>query len=313
MHRAPEAGYRRPPLSGVIALVVFVACGCGAGDDGSPSARPFIAVFSAFPAELAALVEQAEIDETMHAGDMVARLGMLGGTRVVLAMTGIGLVNAETRSRAVLDRFAVTGVVVSGVAGSYLRIGDVAVPERWTFLDGTDYTTDPSWLAGAGRIATNDNVALQRCTIPPSNTTGEVVCLSHQPGIFVGGLGFSSDPFGGNPLGCLEEPGNYPDVFGCDIVSDSAVASNELFQNPFTGPKTSAAEPLASEDMETTAIAREAAVRGLPFIAFRAVSDGEGDPLNLPGFPAQFFAYYRLAADNAAAAAAAFLETLAKR
>jgi hypothetical protein len=28
----------------------------------------------------------------------------------------------------------------------------------------------------------------------------------------------------------------------------------------------------------------------------------------LPGFPAQFFAYYRLAARNAAAAAAAFLE-----
>ena len=64
-------------------------------------------------------------------------------------------------------------------------------------------------------------------------------------------------------------------------------------------------------DMETAAIARETAERGLPYIAFRAGSDGGGDPLGLPGFPAQFYAYYRLAARNAAAAAAAFLERLA--
>jgi nucleoside phosphorylase len=63
--------------------------------------------------------------------------------------------------------------------------------------------------------------------------------------------------------------------------------------------------------METAIVARAMAARGLPFIAFRAVSDGAGDPLDLPGFPAQFFAYYRLAARNAAAAAIAFVERLA--
>ena len=53
-----------------------------------------------------------------------------------------------------------------------------------------------------------------------------------------------------------------------------------------------------------------AAERGVPFIAFRAVSDGEGDPLNLRGFPDQFYAYYPLAAHNAAAAAEAFVSRL---
>jgi hypothetical protein len=43
------------------------------------------------------------------------------------------------------------------------------------------------------------------------------------------------------------------------------------------------------------------------------VSDGTGDPLNLPGFPAQFFAYYRLAGRNAAAATVALLERLHDR
>ena len=55
---------------------------------------------------------------------------------------------------------------------------------------------------------------------------------------------------------------------------------------------------------------REAAARGVRFIAFRATSDGSGDPLDLPGFPAQFFTDYRLAAYNAAAAAIGFLEKL---
>ena len=48
----------------------------------------------------------------------------------------------------------------------------------------------------------------------------------------------------------------------------------------------------------------------MPFIAFRAVSDGDGDPLGLPGFPQQFFAYYPLAAANAAAVAEAFVARL---
>jgi adenosylhomocysteine nucleosidase len=65
--------------------------------------------------------------------------------------------------------------------------------------------------------------------------------------------------------------------------------------------------------METAAIGREALARQVPFIAFRATSDGAEDPLMLPGFPAQFFAYYRLAAQNAAEASAAFLERVSRR
>jgi nucleoside phosphorylase len=59
-------------------------------------------------------------------------------------------------------------------------------------------------------------------------------------------------------------------------------------------------------EQETAAVARETAARGLPFIAFRSASDGGDDPLNLTDF-VEFFAYYGLAAYNAAAATAAFL------
>src|SRR5690606_8369751 len=77
-----------------------------------------------------------------------------------------------------------------------------------------------------------------------------------------------------------------------------------------TLPARPAQDDFVAVDMETAAVAQVAAEHGLRFIAFRAVSDGANDPLGLPGFPAQFFAYYPLAARNAAAAVAAFLARL---
>ena len=65
--------------------------------------------------------------------------------------------------------------------------------------------------------------------------------------------------------------------------------------------------------METAAVARVAAEKHVPFIGFRALSDGLGDPLMLPGFPAQFFVYRQYAAENAAAVELAFLSSWAKR
>src|SRR5262249_59929832 len=90
-------------------------------------------------------------------------------------------------------------------------------------------------------------------------------------------------------------------ILGCDVVPGCAAAAGAV------GLATSD-EPDAVDE-ETAAVAREARARGVPFIAFRAVSDSDrsSDPLGLPGFPLQFFAYYRLAADNAAAATAAFV------
>src|SRR5438094_875720 len=110
--------------------------------------------------------------------------------------------------------------------------------------------------------------------------------------IVAGGEGQSEDPFGGSAFACMPGGGQ---VFGCDEA---------LFTTPLVLP--AAVVPDAT-DMETAAVARVARDAGVPYVGFRGVSDGGGDPLGLPGFPAQFFAYYRLSADNAAATATAFL------
>lgn len=149
------------------------------------------------------------------------------------------------------------------------------------------------------RAIAGEDLGFERCTPYPLDPPGPDVCLAHQPALYVGGTGQSADPFGGNPLPCT--PGG-DDVFGCDVAGvTSGVTPLDL------APHGATVEPEAV-DMETGAAAAVAREHGIPFIAFRAVSDGGGDPLDLPGFPTQFFAYYRLAARNAAAAASTFVE-----
>jgi nucleoside phosphorylase len=255
-------------------------------------------VFSAFPAGLAPLLARATVHETLVIGDRVLRVGTLSGVPVVLGLLGIGYANAAATTRLVLDRFDVTGFVVSGVAGSPRRIGDVSVPESWGGPDGVPFPTDAAMLDIARQTAAS-GLTLEHCTPVPPQPPGPMVCLDFVPGVFVGGAGETSDPYNGQKLACTPGAG---EVFGCDVEAaalDRGIAAG--------------APVPESVDMETAAVGRETAARGVPYIAFRAVSDGAGDPLGLPGFPAQFFAYYDLAARNAAAASADFLTHYADR
>ena len=278
----------------MLGLACWVLAACGDGGDGAVPAR--VAVLSAFPGELAAVLARTTVEETVDVDGRVVRLGTLGGTPVVVAMTGIGLVNATLTTRALLDRFPIRGVVVSGVAGSALRIADVAAPARWSLPDDRTYPVDGRWLRLAQRLADEGDLPLERCTSVPSESP-DPVCLDVPPVLVVGGDGRSEDSFGGAPFPCRAGGG---EVFGCDVAPPTAA---------LRGGAPAQASPLI-EDMETAAIAAEAAARGAPFIAFRAVSDGSGDPLGLPGFPRQFYAYYRLAANNAAAVAEALVARL---
>jgi nucleoside phosphorylase len=286
----------------VVAVAALVAALCGCGNDGESPPAQRLAVLSAFPAELAPNVERATISEKVVIEGRVFRVGTLDGVPVVLAMTGIGLVNAAATTRLLLEHFDVKGIVVSAVAGAdELPIGDVAVPEAWATKDGTTYAAQPEWLDLARAIAANDGLALERCTLVPTSSD-EPVCLLFEPAVVIGGVGSSSDPFGGRPFACVP---NSDDLYGCDI-EPTPTASLAGF-----GPHvTPAAVTPVVVDMETAAIAREAALHQLPFIAFRAVSDGSGDPLMLR-FPYQFAAYYHLAAHNASVATGAFLKRIA--
>src|SRR6058998_3729643 len=72
--------------------------------------------------------------------------GTIAGKNVIMGLTGIGLVNADLTTRAVLAHleaggFRVKAIVFSGVAGSTYDIGDVVVPDRWT--DDQEHSARP--------------------------------------------------------------------------------------------------------------------------------------------------------------------------
>jgi len=282
---------------------------CGSDDGGGGGQTAPLAVVGAFPYELAELLERATVEERVEVDGKVFRIGTLGGKRVVLAMTGIGLVNATETTRLMIEHFKVSGVVMSGVAGSYLRIGDVAVPEVWVLPDDSRYAAHGPWLDVAEEVAAA-NIDLESCTLLPMQPSHEEVCLAFEPVVVVGGEGHSSDG-GGAAFMCVPRvTGWQAEVFGCDVAPDTTAAGASARRDDTGQPAGTDPDVHASDDEESAAAAAEAAAHGVPFIAFRSVSDGEGDPLNLGGFPAQFYAYYRVAANNAAAATAAFLERL---
>jgi nucleoside phosphorylase len=290
-----------------------------------------VLVLSAMPLELNPLVAATKLDpaKTVRVDDRTFYGGRLAGHDVILAMTGIGLVNAEQTATTAFRHFGCSfkGAVFSGVAGSQRNIGDVAIPRRWTLDNGRSWTgVDPAMLKVATRLAGTKNVKLSR-DVP----VGDAACLCPgvdaptpvrmpQPmAVWVGGDGMSYDTYGGKALPCIPGGG---DVAGChpcitdpgleqDVLAFAAQApsfADPAFFQAFLQPPAATTEDMDSQDEETAAVAQVAQRFSVPFLGIRAVSDGQNDPLSLPGFPAQFFAYRQLAGNNAAAVTIAFLK-----
>jgi nucleoside phosphorylase len=298
---SPESARRSSASRLVFATAVVLATSCPVGAAAPPHAlcevataaesAPRLAILGAFPAEIAPIVEATDVATTVEVAGRRYHLGRLGGVRVVLGLTGIGLVNAERAADALLGAFDVAAVVMSGVAGSPHRIGDVVITRRFTERDRDGrWRANRALLALARRAVAALPAPLERCTpVPPTVPDAPLVCMPHQPTVVVEARGLSEDPFGGEAAPCIPGGGA---VFGCEFLAAMR------------------ASPPAVVDMETAAVARVAAAWGVPFLALRAVSDGAGDPLGDRGFPAQFADYYALAARNAAAVTQAVVTEL---
>ena len=291
-------------------------------------------VLSAFPAEADAVLSHTTLDPNpvVVADRRHFYLGTMSGKKVIVAMTGIGLVNSTQTTETAFARFtaasgtAIGAVIFSGVAGGgeRLKIGDVAIPAQWTLDNGaTFHPVDPGMLATAQKLC----VALESI-----NTLGNPMSLcknvpvvrlnnlGRAPQLVVGGDGVSSDNNNGQAFPCIPNGG---DVFGCQPCS---VPDRSLF---YTGNFFQAVGPWLKNalisnlniatlnpiydamDSETAAAQAVADAHGVPFLGIRGISDGQGDPLRLPPFPVSFFFYKQIAADNAARATAAFMQSWA--
>jgi nucleoside phosphorylase len=295
-------------------------------------------VLSAYPGEIGKNLAALKLEKTVVLENRSFYVGRLGRADVILALTGIGLVNAEQTSKLAVGHFrcgsapAISNIVFSGVAGGRTFIGDVIVPSRWTLDDGKTWMpVDSKMFAVAKTLKAGPSMRLSQ-----DAKVGDAACLGDDPQrlqavhvdqvpkLRVGGKGKSTDPFNGKAFTCIPCGG---DVFGCEpcqaqrniaAAAGRFASTAPAFIDPnfilgyFNNPSP-ATTNYDSEDMESGAVAKVARANRIPFLAFRGVSDGQGDPLGLPGFPFQFFAYRQLAADNAASAVQAFLSTWSRR
>ncbi|WP_423460889.1 5'-methylthioadenosine/S-adenosylhomocysteine nucleosidase [Ottowia sp. VDI28] len=95
---------------------------------------PRIAVISAFAPELVLLHKAVREPRQYQVNGVTFTTGSLQGHPVLLFLSGISMVNATMNTQLALDRFNVSHILFSGIAGGVnpeLRIGDVNVPERW--------------------------------------------------------------------------------------------------------------------------------------------------------------------------------------
>lgn len=298
----------RRTLLGLVLAFQLLLAGCAS----VPSEdTPRIAVISAFPAELALLESKVEGARRQSINGVQFTTGTLQGKPVVLFLSGVSMVNASMNTQLALDRFRVSHIVFTGIAGGvnpHLNIGDVVVAQRWAeYLEalfarevapgkyqppshqadvqlpnfgmifprpvGVRSASHPQeekmfWFEADPqlvRIARRvaPEVPLQRCD-------ADKHCLDHQPRVVVGGQGVSGQAFVDN------------------------AAFREYTFNTFDA---------SVLDMETAAVAHVAYANGVPFIAFRSLSDlaGGGEGEN------QIKTFFRLAADNSARVLLAFL------
>ncbi|MBP9088246.1 MAG: 5'-methylthioadenosine/adenosylhomocysteine nucleosidase [Kofleriaceae bacterium] len=97
-----------------------------------PRDAVMLGIIAAMNEELAAIVAQATIERTVDIGGRRFHVGELQGHAVVLVVSRIGKVAAASTATILLERFAVTQIVFTGLAGGvaeHLRVGDIVIAD----------------------------------------------------------------------------------------------------------------------------------------------------------------------------------------
>ncbi|MFV3076703.1 5'-methylthioadenosine/S-adenosylhomocysteine nucleosidase [Niveispirillum fermenti] len=274
---------------------------------------PRTAIMSAFAPELVGLLAATRDKRMVSVHGVDFTLGLLAGRPVVLVLSGVSMVNAAMTTQMLLDRFQVDALLFSGIAGGLdagLHIGDVAVPRRWgQFLEShfvrqdADGTLRPvPWASlpfpAHGAIQpSNAYVRVPGRTEPLRKFWFEAdAALMDLAGKVVPGV--KLDRCAANKT-CLDTTPRA--LVGGDGVSGPAFVDNEGWRAYLNG--TIGAQVV---DMESAAVALVAEQNGIPFIAFRSVSDLAGaDPDEN-----RMHIFMALAASNAARVLMAFLAAM---
>ncbi len=277
---------------------------------------PRVAVISAFAPELEILLSQTDIEDQRIINGRTFTLGTLAGNEVVLFLSGVSMVNAAMTTQLALDTFEIDAVIFSGIAGGVnpdLNVGDVSVPERWAQYQEQFFAreTAEGWDTGFYKEEYGNYGMMFPKDVEVTSASGEpdaaearfwfevdaaMLAVAQEVAPGVGLEDCTSEAI------CLE---NATDI----IIGGSGVSGSTFVDN--ADYRVWVWETLEAQalDMETAAVAHVAYANGVPYIAFRSLSDlagGGGGANELPIF-------FELAAANSAAFVTNFLEAWGER
>lgn len=297
----------RPVLVAFFLSLAAAARAAPALDD-----TPRTAVITAFAPEIVAL-EAAMTDkhEVVLSGTRFIT-GSLEGKPVVLFLSGVSMVNAAMNTQRALDRFRVSRIVFSGIAGGVdpgLDVGDVVVPDQWgEYLESVMAREDsPGHFASTYRdpvVGGNFGMIFPKVVevTGPGGKLEQRAWFPADPALVA--LARRIAPTAAlkrcvSAERCLEKPPKV--VVGGNGVSGQSFVDNAAFRA--WAFSTFQARVL---DMETAAVGQVAYANGVPFVGFRSLSDlAGGDPgRNQAGV------FFQLASDNSAAVVRAFVKAL---
>lgn len=299
--------------AGVLAFGLAGCAGVYKGPGTSSSGRlddtPRLAVISAFQPELTLLLNRLQGPEKHSVNGVEFTTGTLEGKPVVLFLSGISMTNATMNTQLVLDRFRVTHIVFSGIAGGVnpqLHVGDVTVPAQWgQYLEvlmaretAPGQFTAPPFITDA--TLPNFGMMHPRPVEVRSAAHPQIVrkfWFEADPKMLEVARSIRTVDLANCSAGkCLARKPQL--VIGGNGVSGQAFMDNKAYRE-YTF-KTFQANVL---DMETAAVGMVAYSNGVPYIAFRSLSDlaGGGEGENEMG------TFMGIAADNSAKVMLAFL------
>lgn len=272
---------------------------------------PRLLVLTAMDSELAPLLTRAEIDQVMRINGREHHLGRLGGVDVVMAATGVSMVNATMATQAVIDRIPLTGILFCGIAGTpspEMEIGDVTVAARWAqyqehvFTDASRRGWRRGWRDGGlgnyGMMHPQQVWSLRELDEAPQQAlrlwfpVGEELL---EAGREVAGSGV--ELIRCNEDGhCVEDPEIH--------VGGNGVSGPTFVDDPGYREFVWEAFQARALDMETAAVGHVAYTHEIPYVAVRAISDLAGGNAG----ENRVTSWLGLAAHNAAAVTERLLE-----
>ena len=296
------------------ALAVTLLAGCAglpptAADGARLDTTPRIAVMSAFAPELTLLSARLQQPVKHSINGAEFSTGTLEGKPVVLFLSGISMVNAAMTTQLALDRFTVSHIVFSGIAGGVnpqLHVGDVTVPAQW----GQYLEVLMARETAPGRFAAppwmKDTTLPNYGMLHPRPV--EVRSAAHPQ--IARRFWFEADP---KMLEVARAIRNV-DLENCKsgqclprkpqlVVGGNGVSGQAFMDNKAFREYTFATFQANVLDMETAAVGHVAYANGVPYIAFRSLSDlaGGGEGENEMG------TFMGIAAENSAKVLLAFL------